>query len=69
VTLSRMQAYQAMFKFLEAYYARGKADEIGILLGQLAIAADGKPMDPAAWNDWLKAVDQVAQRASKTDDK
>lgn len=58
--ISIQQAYVAMFRFLESYYDRTHADEIGALLGGMAIDEDGQPMDPAAWSDWLAAVREVA---------
>jgi hypothetical protein len=54
--LSTREAYEAMFRFLEAHYDRTGSDELGALLGGLAIDEDGEPMDPAAWTDWLAAV-------------
>jgi len=51
------QAYQSMVCFLEAYWERTQSDEIGALLGGLALDADGRPMDPAAWSDWLAAIE------------
>lgn len=59
--LTPVAAYLAMFRFLEAYYERTGADEIGALLGGLAMNEDGQPMDPAAWEDWLTAVDQAGR--------
>lgn len=58
--LSVRQAYLAMFRFLEGYYDRTHADEIGALLGGMAFDEDGQPMDPALWSDWLVAVRDVA---------
>lgn len=57
--LSTRDAYRAMFRFLEAYYDRTGSDELGAILGGLAITEDGQPMDPAAWTDWLAAVRDV----------
>ncbi len=57
--LSSLDAYRAMIGFLEDYFARTRADEIGILLGGLALNQDGQPMDPACWHDWMIAVDRV----------
>jgi hypothetical protein len=54
--LSTREAYEAMFRFLEAHYDRTGSHELGTLLGGLAIDEDGEPMDPAAWTDWLAAV-------------
>lgn len=58
--LSTKDAYQAMFLFLEAHYDRTGSDELGALLGGLALDQDGQPMDPAAWTDWLNAVQEVS---------
>ena len=60
--LSSEQAFQALFVFLNDYYERtgGKA-ELGEVLGDIQLnSADGVPFDPAAWGDWLAAIDQVA---------
>lgn len=54
-------AYRAMFRFLEGYIDRTKADEIAALLGSMALADDGVPMDPAMWNDWLAAVRTLSE--------
>ena len=57
--LSVKEAYRAMVAFLEAYYDRGKSEEIAVLLSSLAAGPDGRPMDPAHWRDWLTAVEHV----------
>jgi len=59
--LTPQEAYEAMFRFLEAYYDRTGSDEIGALLGGMALDEDGQPMDPAAWSDWLAAIGEVAR--------
>ena len=59
--LSPEQAFAAMSAFLERYYERtgGKGD-LGALLGDLQInRSDGLPLDPAAWADWLAAIDEA----------
>ena len=58
-TLSAEQAFQAMRCFLEGYFERTRSNGIGSLLGDLQMSEDGKPFDPAAWNDWLDCVKQV----------
>lgn len=60
MSLEVRDAYRAMLFFLENYYRRVPSDEIGALLGGLSLADDGDPMDPAAWSDWLEAVQAVA---------
>ncbi len=67
--LSLEQAFQAMFVFLNDYYERtgGKA-ELGEVLGDIQLnRADGMPADPAAWGDWLAAIDEVAPVRHKGD--
>ena len=61
--LSPEQAYRAMFAFLEAYYerTRGKA-ELGEVLGDMQISEQGASMDPAAWDDWLTAIEKVCEK-------
>ena len=62
--LSPEQAFKAMSVFLEWYYERtGRQPELGILLGDLQIASDGVPFDPAAWGDWLAAVGSVLDQS------
>ena len=50
------EAYRSMVYFLEDYYELTKSDEIGGMLGGLALLSDGRPADDACWEDWLKAV-------------
>ncbi len=59
------QAFQAMVLFLESFYERTEADEVGALLGDLQILEDGITADPAAWNDWLKSVEAVLNTYSQ----
>lgn len=54
--LSIEEAYRAMFCFLQEYYSRTESEEIGGMLGGLAIASDGKAMDEGMWQDWNEAV-------------
>ena len=58
-TMTREQAYRAMFSFLEKYYELSGSDDIGALLGSMNVFGDGKPADAAMWADWCKAVDTV----------
>ena len=52
-----LQAFHAMRIFLEAVWQRqGKnAEDIAFLLGGTKWA-DGSPVDPTIWEDWLMAV-------------
>lgn len=56
--LTMQEAYNAMFIFLEDYYFRTNADELGGLLGSMTILADGQIADSAIWEDWGKAIDK-----------
>jgi hypothetical protein len=59
-TITLIEGYDAMRIFLESVSRRlGKTDEeIEFIVGGLKWA-DGAPVDPAMWQDWLAAV-QIA---------
>jgi hypothetical protein len=59
-TITIVEGYDAMRIFLEIVCRRqGKTDEqIELLLGALKWA-DGTPVDPTMWEDWIAAV-QIA---------
>ncbi len=65
--LSPEQAFRAMFVFLSEYYDRtGGSSELGSVLSDIQmIRADGLPADPAAWDDWLAAIDAAVAEAKK----
>jgi hypothetical protein len=67
--VSLKHAYLIMFDYLEGFYERnGKPDELGNLLGQLALwdSADGKePMDAAVFPDWLDSAQRVISNESE----
>ena len=56
-TITLIEGYDAMRIFLETVSLRlGKTDEeIEFIVGGLKWA-DGAPVDPAMWQDWLAAV-------------
>lgn len=60
--LDEMDAFEAMRYFLKAFYLRTHSDDVGALLGDLNPAGDGKPIDPAAWSDWMDAVDKALNK-------
>lgn len=66
--INEEQAYKAMFRFLEKYYEQTQADEIGSLLGSmnLELFADGRPADPAMWEDWQTALREVLAAPQST---
>ena len=48
-----------MLWYLEDLYQRTNSDDLGSFLGDMQFADDGSTMDPAAWEDWLEAVDKI----------
>jgi hypothetical protein len=56
------EAFAAMFEFLHAYWSRFKTATLADVLSDLELASDGESRDPAAWHDWLRAVDAVRER-------
>jgi hypothetical protein len=59
--LSPEQAFRAMFVFLSEYYERtARSAELADVLGDIQLlGSDGMPADPAAWDDWLAAINTV----------
>jgi len=53
-----------MTEFLERYYDRtsGQAELAQVLSEIQTDPADGSTGDPAAWGDWMDAVEHVMQR-------
>ena len=64
-TITVIEGYDAMRVFLEAVWRRHDKpiEEIAFLLGSLKWA-DGSPVDPVMWQDWLAAV-QIAVSAGR----
>lgn len=58
--LTEQQAFLAMSEFLWQY-ARRAGDDLITLLGDIGLEADGRPTDPAAWEDWLECVEHVKE--------
>jgi len=61
--LNPLQAYRAMFYFLEAYYERTGADDVGALLGSMQLLEDGMPADSAIWSEWLLVTTKVLRES------
>ena len=55
------EAFVAMKLFLEQFYARA-GNDMETLISDITLESDGKPLDPAAWDDWTRCVEE-AQRA------
>ena len=49
------QAFLAMSELIWRF-AESAGDDMGALLRYTALRADGPPVDPAAWADWLRCV-------------
>jgi hypothetical protein len=65
-TITVVDGYDAMRIFLKTVWERhGRADEeIELMIGGLKWA-DGSPVDPTMWNDWLAAVQAVCSGRDK----
>lgn len=63
--LTRIQAFKAMCKFLEMYYERTLSDDVGSLLGDLNMIKERETADPAAWDDWNEALENVLKEAKQ----
>ncbi|OMG82923.1 hypothetical protein BIZ92_30170 [Achromobacter xylosoxidans] len=61
--LALQEAYLAMFEFMAQLYQRTGSDEVGSVLGDLSMLADGTIADPAAWGDWMRCVENARQGA------
>ena len=61
-TITLAEAYDAMRIFLETIWHRldKPQEEIAFLLAGLKWA-DGAPVDPAMWQDWLAAAQSVKE--------
>lgn len=59
--LNKLQAYDAMYNFLDEEYRRTSGDEVGILLGGMSrdIWIDQRPADPGAWEQWGEVVQKT----------
>ncbi len=60
--LTTKQAFDAMTTFLEDYYQRTQAKDVGKLLGGLQVLCDGKPADPSLWDNWVKAIQKTVPK-------
>ena len=59
------QAFRAMFIFLNEYHRRTSGEaQLGGVLGDIQLnERDAMPADPAAWGDWLAAIDDARDHA------
>lgn len=56
------EAYRAMIFYLENLYKLTNSDDLGSFLGGMSLTGDGSTMDPAAWQDWLDAVNAIVEQ-------
>jgi len=69
IKVNALEAYKAMFLFLEKYNAQIKADELNILLGSMDLNIFGnenEPADPAMWNAWERCLAEVLNQSAFT---
>lgn len=64
LTISVKDAYRAMLAFLDGAYERTQSDDLAGLLGDWQLTTEGGTMDPAAWGDWLAAIERVRRHNS-----
>lgn len=57
--ISKIQAFAAMQCFLDQYYWKTMADDIGGISGCLMLLEDNKPADEAFAEDWIDSVKVV----------
>ena len=58
--ISDRDAFIAMRLFLERFYAEA-GNDLETLIADITLESDGKPLDPAAWEDWIRCVEKVTQ--------
>lgn len=55
--LTPLQAFNAMVKFLEIYYKKTASNDVGALLSDMLFFHNGQTADPAAWYNWMNAIE------------
>lgn len=63
--LTILEAYKAMISFLDEYYFRFGQDNLGVILGSIQLRSDQSTADPAAWQDWIEAVNRVLDETKR----
>jgi hypothetical protein len=58
-TLTGKQAFDAMYRFLEFYYNATKSDDLSILVSELSLLTDGKPVRRSAGEYWNETVEAI----------
>ena len=57
-----------MFGILSNFYAETHDNELGGVLGGFDTSFSGKPFEPAAWQDWIKAVQKITSSEQITEE-
>jgi hypothetical protein len=65
-SLTEQEAFLAMTLFV-AQFASRAGDDLATLMADISTWSDGKPTDPAAWDDWLNCVRAVKGEPSEGD--
>jgi hypothetical protein len=60
VLINDREAFVAMKLFLEQFYARA-GNDMETLIADITLESDGKPLDPAAWDDWVGCVEKAKE--------
>ena len=60
--LTFLEAYEAMLTFLNNYYFNFGQDNLGSILSSIHLKDDGTTFDPAAWIDWLEAIEETINK-------
>lgn len=63
--LTELEAFIAMRNYLEAYYERTSSDDIACILSDTQFFSEGETADPAAWQDWIDAVNKTLKEKSQ----
>lgn len=67
--LTYLQGLHAARTFLEIYYSATGSDSAGSLAGDMSTFTflDGETADPAAWGDWLDAIEVVLKKDNSSE--
>ena len=57
--LTKIQSFATMQRFLDQYYWKTLADDVGAMLGRLMFLSDNRTTDLAVESDWIKGVKTV----------
>ena len=62
-----LEGYNKFFSILVTIFHENNYGEVGVLLSEMEILSDGSTSDPAAWDDWMKAINKVTKNNVDTD--